>query len=456
VTSVLTVLGGQALLVYLLFLRPGGVRPASAAWRWMVMAWGSLALTSLTTPIRIERLSLSGSTAVYVTLWILCFTYGDHLGYRYGQLPEGTPSDAQPVEEGMARLSNWLLLASGLGAIGFGHLMLSEVDSFEAAGVLAELRQIQLETDQGGLRTVYQVLAFAGLPASLVLVARSLRQDLPVPLHAWTGVLFSISIYFLSAGRQGIAISSIALIVTIVGQAGRRPTPYAHVRSIALPLLAVFGLFVGYFAYNVSTRSTGGGTMDDKLAMIERVYGIYVSESFRTSIAPLGSLGDTFTELYGYFGTQLPGLSASLEGYRGGHDLGLVLIPYVSRRLEWLTGLDVLGPASAAQQEVFANLGIPGNFFQSAVQSTFQSFGRWGALVFIFACGYLAGKTRRRLEHDPAASRVVLQAMICSGAAFTIVFSPTQENGWAFPVLWLLVMPALARRFYPAPRERTP
>jgi hypothetical protein len=38
---------------------------------------------------------------------------------------------------------------------------------------------------------------------------------------------------------------------------------------------------------------------------------------------------------------------------------------------------------------------------------------------------------------------VARQALVCAGAAFTVVFSPFIEVGWSYPLIWFLLLGAV-------------
>lgn len=463
------VLGGSALLVYALFVRARQPDAILSSWRWMLSTWGLLTLFGLTSPVSYDRMSTDPWTVVYLVLWVASYVLGDVWAYRRAtarhplappERPGPVPAapDAQEAQPGAAEplLFHLLIALSVVGAAGFGYLMLSSVGADDSVGLLAELRDLQVagEVSSPGA-TVLQLMAFSGLPVALILIANAIRRGLPVPLLVWLGIMSSASVYMTTAGRQGLVITSFACIATVVSSFALGKAPYAHRRSLFAPLAGVLLIFAGYFVYNVATRGTVDGDMDIKLEMIERVYGAYVDPGFRESVRPLGSLGDTACELYLYLGTQLPGLSALLREYRVGLDFGIGLVPYFTRRLESLLGLNLLDPIYNGQKDVFLNMGMPGNFFLTAAGSTFESFGTWGGLLVVWAAGAVAGWHRRRVQRAPTGQGLAVQAMLCAGAAFTIIFSPTIEAGWAFPMLWLLVIAWLGRSRRPSPTAAT-
>lgn len=460
--QILILLAGTALLAFLLFVRAQQPDAIQSAWRWLLFTWGIFTLFALTSPVSYDRMSASPWTVVYLAAWVLAFVLGDRWGHRREptrrpQAPEASEASAPTrlraedgsTEEGTTRggreplLFKILILLSIAGAGGFAHLMLSAVDR-DGGALLAELRQLMIDGDVASPEaTALQFLASAGLPVGLILIANAIREDRPVPLLAWVGVLASESIYMTTAGRQGLAIASVAAIITVVSSFAQRATPYLHRRSLFAPLAGVLLVFSAYFVYNVATRGTVDGDMDAKLEMIERVYGAYVDPGFRESVRPLGSLGDTACELYLYLGTQLPGLTALLRDYRPGPDFGLGLVPFFTRRVESLTGLALLEPIYEGQKDVFVNMGMPGNFYLTAAGSTFESFGAFGALLVVWAVGALSGWNRRRLQSAPTGQGLAMQALLCAGAGFTIIYWPTIEAGFAFPVFWLLLLPFL-------------
>ena len=440
-TNLLIVLTVTLLLIYFLFIRSWRKLVVLSAWRWIVLMWGLLGIVNLTSPVVIARLPITATAVVYLMAWVALFVFGDLMGMRLAR-PRSNPGDAPsgPDYSAQGRVAKALLLISLVGAVGFAYVFLAGGGDSSGLEVMAELRDLQVGSDSSLAKTVFTFMAFAGLPASLLLISKAIATGTEVPILAWVAALSGVSKYILTSGRQGIVITGIVLLVTIVGGLQLREKAYKPIRSLVAPMVAVLVAFVVYFSLIVGHRSNIGGTIDNKLAFVENVFDIRVDPGFRESMRPLGPGGDMAIELYSYLSTQVPGFSLMLSSYQGPVHFGIGLVPFIARRLESLAEVKILDPIEDATKVVFLEKGMPANFYRSAANSTFLAYRGFGGLVCILFCGFLAGRTRKSLMLDPTPLKLALQCMICAGAAFTIVYSPSEEEGWIFPMVWLLLL----------------
>jgi hypothetical protein len=439
--NVLVLLIASGLLAYLLFGRDRSGRALISASRWLLLTWGVMGLFMLTSPLSFRLLGVSSRTAVYVIAWICLFLFGDRIGSsglgRGRTVAKGEEFGDQP---GMVQVCNLIILQAVLGAIIWAAIMLRSAQLNPEAAVLSQLRSALGRSEGSVLGTLAQFMAFGGLPCALYLLARAIAVDEKPPILAWAGLLTPLSVYLVGAGRQGFVLTGVSALVTIAFSLRRRRSPYRFPSALYGPVVAGIVFSLLYFAANVRTRSTAGLTMDDKLMMIDRVYGIRVDSNFRDQMRGLGAVGDGITELYFYFSTQMPGLDATLSGYEGPHGYGLEQIPYITRRIESIADRQILEPIFQADDDVFGRLGLPANFFRSAVHSNFLSFGWVGGLLAVLIGGFFSGLARRAVLMEYNAFGLAVQGMVCSGAAFTVIFSPFIEAGWAFPMMWIALL----------------
>ena len=175
----------------------------------------------------------------------------------------------------------------------------------------------------------------------------------------------------------------------------------------------------------------------------------FLGEDFRESLRPSGPVGDVIIEGFYYLSPQLYGLEYSLQHYQGNWGWGVVQFPYFARRIEQVLDVNWIQDITNADQAPFEELGLAPNFFRTAVHSTFIDFGPVLGLLFVLGCGFLAGRTRSSAIHNPTPVSIALQALICAGAAWTIIFSPFIELGWAFPLMWFLVLKIIMKHPQP-------
>ena len=111
-----------------------------------------------------------------------------------------------------------------------------------------------------------------------------------------------------------------------------------------------------------------------------------------------------------------------------------------ARRVENLFGIQILDPADKSDEAMFARVGFNPHFFRTAVHSTFTDFGLVMGILFVFLCGALSRRARIRALQSKEPFSIALQALICSGATFTVISSPFEEGTFFFPLLWFIAI----------------
>ena len=89
---------------------------------------------------------------------------------------------------------------------------------------------------------------------------------------------------------------------------------------------------------------------------------------------------------------------------------------------------------------MFEKIGIFPHFFATAAQNTSLDFGPYLSIPFVFLCGALSQRARRRALLQKGPLQIAMQGLICTGAAWTIIFSPLLEQSWSFPLIWVIAI----------------
>lgn len=451
----LAVIVGLMILVGLLLIRKPKSEKTLAAWRWMVCAWGLLMLVHLFSPIQYQAFSLSISTILYCALWVGVFVVGDELGYRSsGSL--SLPSRQTMVFTSTAytyRLTKNLTVLSLIGlailgiSVGAGSIFSGGLD-------LATLREAQLTgANEGIVKTIATFLTTVGLVAFTLDLGHALLTNSGFRKFSLMGFGAYLCIYILVGGRSGWILGGGSILVIFVASRQFLRRRYTHNKQLVALLLLVALAGSSYIALVVTTRTQGWyGNMDDKIVYQSILGQSYLDENFRESLRPFGPAGDVIIEVFYYLSPQLYGLEYSLHNYQGNWGWSLIQFPYVARRIEQALGVNWIQDINDADEAPFRQLNLAPNFFRTAAHSTFLDFGPILGFLFVLVCGFLAGRTRSNAIHNPTPITIALQALICPGAAWTIIFSPFIELGWAFPIMWLLILKITMT--YPQPRAR--
>lgn len=437
--NLILVAGGTTALVWVLFFLHPNARKTLSASRWMILAWGALLLVHIFSPITYHVYELSATTVIYALLWIGLFVLGDIVGANR----LGGPSRALrlPVFVWWQKLPQRRLVTAVtfLSILGIIYLTLSS-RGLSSVTDLAQLRQIQVTGAQSGLgKTVATILAAGGLIAYGIELSTAILTNRRIRPIAWIALMAYFAMYYLSAGRSGMVLGGLTILTVMLSSLQIRRGRYRFARH----LFAAFGILLllifAYVTLIVTTRTNGwAGTMDNKIMYINVLQHSELDTSFRESLRPLGSAGDTVIEVFFYLAPQLYGFEHSVDQYSGPMGFGTVQFPYVTRRLEQLFGIDLLQPIIDADQMSYEKFDLAPNFFRTALHTTFLDFGLLGGLIFSIINGFLAGRVRRTALRLRSPLWITLQGLICAGAAWTIIFSPYVEQGWAFPLILIL------------------
>jgi len=436
---------GTGALAWILLIRRPSARKTLGASRWMLLAWGGLGLVHWLSPIEYLAYRLSTGTVLYCLLWIGFFVLGDRLGFTLRLKRRSIPMLKPPV---IIRRSRWptraITMVAVAGMVYLGSASIGAVTLGGESG-LANLRIAQTAgMNEGLIKTVAIVLACGGLVAFAVDLSSSILSNHRIRWWSRLGLLAYLSTYLLAAGRSGLVMGGISLLVVAAASLQFLRKRYRRLKSMLLLAALAFLLGAGYITLVVTSRWIG--TMDNKIVYMNALGQSRLDEGFRESLRPFGPVGDLVVEIFYYLSPQLYGLEHTLTYYRGGFGWGAVQFPYFTRRIEQVFNVNLLQRIVDADRMAFIRRGLAPNFFRTAVQTTFIDFGPVLALPFVGLCSFLAGRSRARAVRTQSPYAIALQGLVCAGAVWTIIFSPFVETGWAFPMLWLLVLGVLLKR----------
>jgi len=447
VSNLLIVIAGTFLSAWLLFLRGPSAGKTLNASRWMLFAWSMLVLVHISSPIRYLSLKLSLSTWMYCGLWIGTFIVADNV--RFSIFPNKLSTGPRERREMPSRAIGTICVMAVAGMIVLAYQSRSVASGDE--GLLAAFRDAQLAQLEGGegdlLKTIATVLACGGLVVALTDTSRAMLRGSRIPLRALIGFASYLSVTVFTAGRPGIVLGALSVFTAIVSSGFLGGSGKRNLKRVVVTGIVLFAVGGAYIAAVVSTRTTGWtGGMENKIDLMNEMGNSELSSRFRESLRPAGVLGDTVIESFYYLSPQLYGLQRSLNHYRGPMGWGAIEFAYIDRRIEAISNVRRFENVIDADAQSFEDVEVSPHFFQTAVQTTNLDFGRVLGLCFVFLCGVLSRRSRTRAldTHSPFA--IGRQALICSGAAWSIIFSPFAEQSWSFPLLWFITIPIVFER----------
>lgn len=442
----LEVVGGTCILAWILFVwRPNAGKILSAS-RWMILSWGVLYLVHCFSPITFSLMKTTWRVWLYSIIWVGVFVFADNVRITFGSGTRHRFLSPQrlffPVR--ILRGCAWLSIA---GAALLLYHSGDAVMSSNASSVIANLRNIQLGGDDSGLlKTIATLLACSGLVVALIEVCQAILASTSISVRAGASLLAYLGVTILTGGRPGFVLASVSLFVAIVASILLTGREFVTFRKVVVSGALIACISIGYIMFVVSTRTVGFiGGMDNKIAAVNGLISTELDPNFRESLRSFGAIGDTIIEGFYYLGTQFGGMDYSLQHFDGPFGDGLTEIPFITRRLESVSGIAIMDPVFDAHNRMFERIGVFPHFFETAAESTFLDFGTFLSIPFVFACGVLSRRGRTRALQSRTAFSISMQALICSGAAWTIIMSPFQEQSWAFPLLWFLLIEAAQR-----------
>lgn len=432
----LLVLFGGAIMTWLLFARRPSAEKLLSTSRWMLFTWGLLILVHVASPIHYLTFNLTLSTWLYCGLWLGTFLLADNV--RFSLFSFGASSRPRNYEEPSSRALTIICLLAFVGMVILAYQGRSVTSADEA--LLAALREAQLEGSDGGfLKTIATVLACGGLVVALTDFSSAILRKTRVTLRALIGLVSYISVTFFSGGRPGIVLGALSAFTAVVASNYLSSTGRRNLKPMIITSVLLTAIGGGYIAAVVSTRTTGWvGGMDNKIDLMNQMEDSDLEPGFRESLRPAGVLGDTIVESFYYLSPQLYGLEFSIDHYRGPLGWGAIEFPYIARRLESDSGSGIFEVISEADSRTFEEAGLSPHFFQTAVRTTSLDFGQVLGLCFVFLCGVLSRRSRSRALETRSPFAIGCQALLCSGAAWSIIISPFAEQSWSFPLLWFV------------------
>ena len=432
---------------FLFFYKPNASKTLCAA-RWMLLTWILLLLIHIVSPVSYHSFTLSSSTLIYSFVWITSFCLGDKLGYYL-------KTNTLLVKRSKTRLSNpkTINIISILSVIGMAGLCFMRLGSMDLnlTTILYDLREVETAgSDTGLFKTVFTFLACGGLVSFSMSLSSAFLMNKKISRLSLLGLISYLSVSFLAAGRSAVILGGLSLFVASIASYQLSLSRNIKLKMIVLKFSLVAVLAMAYIISVVSTRTTSWvGTMDRKIDVINKLSASTLDDNFRESLRPLGTFGDTIIEIFYYLSPQLYGLEHGFNTYDGSFGLGAVQLPQITRQIEKILGLDILEIIYKADKYSFEQYGLAANFFRTAIHTTFLDFNLIFSIPYIFICGFIAGKLRKNAVMNKAPYDIAVQALICAGAAFTIIVSPSTEQAWTFPIIMFILLRISSQYIYP-------
>lgn len=428
---------------YVLFIYKHSMNKTLTASRWLLLAWIALCLFFAFNPVKYHSFELTTPTVLYCLLWLAAFMVGDRTGY-FIRPGVGATMVCSPkrLSKKTINLLNRLIVLSLVCGLYYGYVKLNSLTGSNLDFVMSDLRGALVSENESKLSVIAVDLAMSGLVFSLIRLSQTILDNRAPSFLILCGLSAYLSVYLFRAGRQGIGILAVALLVTLAASLQSSKQRYRYTMKLFVATACLLALLASYFTYNTLTRSTGGDadglSLDRKIAFVERALNCTIAPEFIESMQKIDPIGSSIIELVIYYSPQLYGLDFTMKYPYEQHIWGGLQFNYFVRGVEKMLGVDFFLPTIYAWENVFNEHNLYANFFRTAVATTYMDFGLVFGIFFVFTCGLFAGLVRKKALATRSPFYIGLQGLICSGAFMTNIYSPFCEIGWAYP--WLVFM----------------
>jgi len=439
--NVLGVLCGTVILAWALFIRRPSARKILSASRWMLLSWGVLFLVHCLSPITFYVLSVSWRAWAFSAVWVGTFVLADNIHFTFYTRPKPVPVAQQAVECSVRSMRVCAAFAVA-GALLLAYTHRTAYTSDNSISLITQLRNAQVSgQDSGLLNTIASALACGGLPVTLIEVCRAVVKRSTIPLRGGFSLIAYLAVTIITGGRPGFILGTLSIIVALSASIYCSGLKFARFRKILVAGCLITVTSICGMIYVTSSRTSGfTGDTDRKIELLNRLLATDIDPGFRDSLRPFGVFGDSVIEMFYCLGTQFASIDSTLRYYQGPYGFGLVDLPFLTRRLESISGIVLAEPLNDANNRMFEKIGVWPHFFTSAAALTVEDFGVVLSIPFVFLCGVLSWQARFRALQSQTPFSIALQALICSGAAWTIIMSPSDEQTWAFPLMWFILI----------------
>jgi hypothetical protein len=283
------------------------------------------------------------------------------------------------------------------------------------------------------------LLSSLGIITWLISLFNNRIKGEKIPILSYLSVLGFILGGVLNAGRQSILIISVATVILFIWSSKKNKelkivnNNYINKKKRSWGIFVLVALFLTYFFFISMVRSQIFN-FENKLNMYEGFYSAKISKETMKQVYKVEPLSDIYIEVLFYYSHQLSRLDLFYQNYDYPPTFGLIQLPYIERRFQWLFGKQ--GEKSwEAEQLAVEHVGrFSSHTWGTFITNFIADFGRLGALLACLIMGVLSGIFYRRSVIKANSLNVIRQVIICTGIVFSIQFSPFIELAWAFPL----------------------
>lgn len=237
----------------------------------------------------------------------------------------------------------------------------------------------------------------------------------------------------LTAGRQNILIWVITTMIIFFY--GIKKKSYKYTKKI-LVVMVILIIAIAFYQVLIAETRSGVSGLDRKVTLYEYMYNSDTSEETVEFCEKFGIFDSSGIEMLYYYSHEIPMFAMFYENYNAEPLYGAYEFSYIARRLPGFLELDTSYIWGDIEQ-FSTRYSVYDHVWRTCLGSFIIDFGRIGTGFFVAVLGFLTGYAYKLWRSKENTFRLVKQAVICTGIAFSIQYSPFQEQGWAYALYWL-------------------
>lgn len=287
--------------------------------------------------------------------------------------------------------------------------------------------------------TVGSFMANASLFLWLYELAYAMNKNVKLKLSAWLPLGIYLFPNIVVGGRQSFVIafiSSFCIYQFSQRDAKKKNRKYRYKNKIVYSFLFLLISFTIYNRVIIENRSAN--------INMNRHYQVVlrneVSAETEEILQKTGVFQDAFLQGIQYYSQEINGFAVVFQEYDCMPLWGMYELQYISRRLPASLELD-FNLAREEVERISFQQGTRATLYRTALKDFILDFGRSGALVFTALLGFGLGRSFKKFKRQPSIYKVIIQAMLCAAAFFSVEYSPLYETRWAFAFYWSLIIP---------------
>lgn len=368
------------------------------------------------------------NTYIYIIFAGILFNFFYLIGYCFKFDKDGVEINLEDCFSNHKK-KYWIMSLLGLG------LYIFDVNRLNS--VTLGMRNLNLNVSMIG--TIGSFLANASLCLWLFELGNAINKNIKLKVSSFLPLGIYLLPNMIVGGRQSFVIaliSSYCVFRFSLRMEARRQNEYQYKKNIVYGFLLLFVCFYFYNTIIIKNRSIN----IDMSRHYEVILKNEVSNETEKIIEKTGVFQDSLLQILQYYSQELNGFAVVFQEYDHTPLWGMYEMQYISRRLPASLELD-FNSAREEVERISSQQGTRATLYRTALKDFILDFGRVGALVFTSVLGFFFGRSFKKFVRRPTLYRIMIQAMLCSAAFFSIEYSPIYETRWAFAFYWFLIIP---------------